>query len=94
MIKPVNLIHKIQLLLEPMGKVNYLISDTALFFEKDNITFGKVAKDKVYLVDKNGLFQQIESKILNIQDEFLKEATQSYWSAKMHNLVYIKIQEK
>lgn len=67
MIKPVNLIHKIQLLLEPMGKVNYLISDTALFFEKDNINFGKVAKDKVYLVDKNGLFQQVNHPALQVQ---------------------------
>ena len=64
-----------------MGDVNYVITDSALLFKKDKITFGKINNDNIYLIDNTGAFKQIDTSILKTEDEFLKAATQAYWFA-------------
>ena len=77
-----NLIKKILLLLKPMGNIDYLITNDSLMIKKDNFIFGKIIGKNIYLLNNNNSFQQIDTNILNIEDEFLKEATRSYWISK------------
>lgn len=77
-----NLIQKVLLLLKPMGDVDYLITDKSLMLKKDNSIFGKIVDKNIYLLDNEKLFRQIDTEILDIEDEFLKEATRSYWIVK------------
>lgn len=77
-----NLIKKILLLLKPMGNIDYLIINDSLMIKKDNFIFGKIIGKNIYLLNNNNSFQQIDTNILNIEDEFLKEATRSYWISK------------
>lgn len=77
-----NLIQQILLLLKPMGDVGYFITDNSLELKKEDHIFGKIINDKIYLIDGNESFQQIDNNLLNTEDEFLKEATKAYWTAK------------
>jgi len=77
-----NLIQQILLLLTPMGDVDYFITDDSLELKKEDQVFGKLVNDKIYLIGGNESFQRIDNNILNTEDEFLKEATKSYWNAK------------
>ena len=77
-----NLIQEVLLLLKPMGDVDYLITDDSLMLKKDTSIFGKIVGKNIYLLDNNKSFQQIDTNILNVEDEFLKEATRSYWISK------------
>lgn len=77
-----NLIQEVLLLLKPMGDVDYLITDDSLMLKKDTSIFGKIVGKSIYLLDNNKSFQQIDTNILNVEDEFLKEATRSYWISK------------
>ncbi len=72
---------QIKMLLEPMGDVNYIITDNTLLFKKDNITFDKINNDNIYLIDNTGTFQKLKPSILKDKDKFLKAATQAYWIA-------------
>ena len=71
---------RLKLLLERMGEIDYHIKDNILFLKKNNITFGKVKDDKIYLKDKTGVFTQIDPSILQTEDEFIKASTRAYWS--------------
>lgn len=77
-----NLIQEVLLLLKPMGDVDYLITDDSLMLKKDTSIFGKIVGKSIYLLDNNKSFQQIDTNILNVEDEFIKEATRSYWISK------------
>jgi len=77
-----NLIQQILLLLKPMGDVDYFITDNSLELKKEDHIFGKIINDKIYLIDGNESFQQIDNNLLNTEDEFLKEATKAYWISK------------
>lgn len=68
-------------LLEPMGEITYLILGETLNLQKNEITFGKVKDDSIFLFDKFEEFRQIDSSILKTPDAFLKEATNAYWLA-------------
>ena len=72
---------EIKMLLEPIGNVNYLIKDSILLIKKDDVVFGKINNDNIYLIDNTGTFKQIDPSILKGEDAFLKAATKSYWSA-------------
>ena len=72
---------QIKILLEPMGDVNYVITKSTLLLKKDNITFGKINNDNIYLIDNTGTFQKLKPSILKDKDKFLKAATQAYWTA-------------
>ena len=76
-----NLIQQVILLLKPMGKVNYLIKDGFIELKKDQNVFGKIINNKIYLLNDNQSFDQIENSILKSEDGFLKKATKSYWIA-------------
>jgi len=65
-----------------MGNIDYLITTDSLMIKKDNFIFGKIIGKNIYLLNNNNSFQQIDTNILNIEDEFLKEATRSYWISK------------
>lgn len=65
-----------------MGAVDYFITDDSLELKKEDHVFGKLINDKIYLIDGNESFQQINNNLLNTEDEFLKEATKAYWIAK------------
>lgn len=69
-------------LLKPMGKITYLIVDEALILEKDDVTFGKIQDDRIYLLDHLKTFKEVEQSILKTPDAFFMQATKSYWNAK------------
>ena len=76
-----NLIQQVMLLLKPMGTVSYLIKSGFIELKKDQSVFGKIINNKIYLLNDDQLFDQIDNSILKPEDEFLKKATRSCWIA-------------
>ncbi len=67
-------------LLKPMGSdIEYLVYEEKLILQKNGATFGKIEDRKVYLLNDDKNFYQVETEILENPDEFLKAATKSYW---------------
>ena len=72
---------KILSLLEPMGGVIAIESEEEIRFYKNDIIFGSIVNNIVYLTISDDRQVQISKKTLKEPDEFLKKATKAYWIA-------------
>lgn len=76
---------KVLVLLEPMGEVQAIKAQqdkNEYNLLKDNVEFGKIKDQSVFLKQNKTQFKKVNEKILKSPDCFLREATKAYWIAE------------
>jgi len=76
-----NLKNMVEELLASMPEIDYQEENNIIRLCKDKAIFGKIEKDKIFLLSTSGRFIEITQSTLEDKDAFLKTATLAYWFA-------------
>jgi len=72
------MIRKILGLLASLGKIEYKIGDEMIGFYKNQVMFGKIEEDTIYLLNSCNGFDRIDVGLLEEGDAFTKKAQEAY----------------
>ena len=72
------MIKKVLGLAATLGKVDYRIGENIVGLYKNQIMFGKIEHDKVYLLNSRNKFNKIDMELLEHEDFFTKQAQKAY----------------
>jgi len=72
------MIRKILGLLASLGKIEYKIGDDMTGFYKNQVMFGKIEDDMIYLLNSCNGFDRIDVELLEEGDAFTKKAQEAY----------------
>ena len=61
-----------------LGKVEYKVGENSVGFYKNQVMFGKIEHDKVYLLNSRNKFNKIDMELLEHEDFFTKQAQKAY----------------
>jgi hypothetical protein len=76
------MIKKILVLSASLGKIEYKIGDDMIGFYKNQIMFGKIEEDTIYLLNSCDGFDRIDVGLLDKGDAFTKKAQKAYNTIK------------
>jgi hypothetical protein len=72
------MIKKVLGLAASLGKVEYRVGENLVGFYKNQVMFGKIEHDKVYLLNSRNKFNKIDMELLEHEDFFTKQAQKAY----------------
>ena len=72
------MIKKVLGLAATLGKVEYRIGENIVGLYKNQIMFGKIEHDMVYLLNPQNKFDKIDIELLEQEDLFTKQAQKAY----------------
>jgi TfoX/Sxy family transcriptional regulator of competence genes len=72
------MIRKVLGLATSLGKIEYRIGKNLVGLYKNQIMFGKIEHDKVYLLNSQNKFDKIDIELLEQEDIFTKQAQKAY----------------
>jgi hypothetical protein len=61
-----------------LGKVEYRVGENLVGLYKNQVMFGKIEHDKVYLLNSRNKFNKIDMELLEHEDFFTKQAQKAY----------------
>ena len=72
------MIKKVLGLAKSLGKVEYRVGENLVGLYKNQVMFGKIEHDKVYLLNSRNKFNKIDMELLEHEDFFTKQAQKAY----------------
>ena len=72
------MIKKVLGLAASLGKVEYRVGENLVGLYKNQVMFGKIEHDKVYLLNSRNKFNKIDMELLEHEDFFTKQAQKAY----------------
>ena len=72
------MIKKVLGLSASLGKVEYRIGKNLIGFYKNQVMFGKIENDIIYLLNSQNQFNKIDKELLEQEDLFTKQAQKAY----------------
>ena len=72
------MIKKVLGLATSLGKVEYRVGENLVGLYKNQVMFGKIEHDKVYLLNSRNKFNKIDMELLEHEDFFTKQAQKAY----------------
>ena len=72
------MIKKVLGLATSLGKVEYRVGENLVGLYKNQVMFGKIEHDKVYLLNSRNKFNKIDIELLEHEDLFTKQAQKAY----------------
>jgi len=72
------MIKKVLGLSASLGKVEYRVGENLVGLYKNQVMFGKIEHDKVYLLNSRNKFNKIDMELLEHEDFFTKQAQKAY----------------
>ena len=72
------MIKKVLGLATSLGKVEYRVGENLVGLYKNQVMFGKIEHDKVYLLNSRNKFNKIDMELLEHEDFFTKQAQKEY----------------
>lgn len=72
------MIKKVLGLATSLGKVEYRVGENLVGLYKNQVMFGKIEHDKVYLLNSRNKFNKIDMELLEQEDLFTKQAQKAY----------------
>jgi TfoX/Sxy family transcriptional regulator of competence genes len=72
------MIKKVLGLATSLGKVEYRVGENLVGLYKNQVMFGKIEHDAVYLLNSRNKFNKIDIELLEHEDLFTKQAQKAY----------------
>jgi hypothetical protein len=72
------MIKKVLGLAASLGKVEYRVGENLVGLYKNQVMFGKIEHDKVYLLNSRNKFNKIDMELLEHEHLFTKQAQKAY----------------
>jgi len=72
------MIKKVLGLAASLGKVEYRVGENLVGLYKNQVMFGKIEHDKVYLLNSRNKFNKIDMELLEHKHLFTKQAQKAY----------------
>jgi hypothetical protein len=72
------MIKKVLGLSASLGKVEYRVGENLVGLYKNQVMFGKIEHDKVYLLNSRNKFNKIDMELLEHENFFTKQAQKAY----------------
>ena len=72
------MIKRVLSLATSLGKIEYRIGESQVGLYKNQIMFGKIEHDMIYLLNSQNEFDKIDIELLEQEDLFTKQAQKAY----------------
>ena len=72
------MIKKVLGLATTLGKIEYRIGENLVGLYKNQVMFGKIEDDRIYLLNSQNKFDKIDIELLDQEDLFIKQAQKAY----------------